>query len=92
MNYVKQANEWLVYQENQLTASLGFLLINEGQTVVIERLWCQNETDDQLKTLILSDFCNNLPPTYKNILPLTPFAQKFFQQNTNYQHLLFRNY
>ncbi|KRL04890.1 GNAT family N-acetyltransferase [Liquorilactobacillus oeni] len=70
-------------------AHIGFKLINDNQTYVVEHTWVsEKERGKGLAGKITKEFLQRVTEQKKKVLPLCPYTQSFFQRNSEYRYLL----
>lgn len=90
MNYELNENSLIYYQKNgEKLLEIGFFLINNEQTYVIERCWKHEHLTNDARDKIWLNFLKRIIDENKTVLPLTPFAQSFFKIHMDYNDLLF---
>ena len=75
--------------EKAPVAHIGFKLINDDQTYVVEHTWVdEKERGQGLAAKITKDFLARVAEQKKNVIPLCPYTRTFFERNPKYQSLL----
>ncbi|MCP0887519.1 N-acetyltransferase [Ligilactobacillus sp. WILCCON 0076] len=89
-NYQWQHNslDYLDDSNNKI-ANIGFKLINNDTTYVVEHTWVSESARGQgLAGKITVHFLEHIRTEKKDVVPLCPFTQKFFKSHPEYSDLL----
>ncbi|KRL85355.1 GNAT family N-acetyltransferase [Ligilactobacillus apodemi] len=92
MNFIWQDDQ-LIYQNEQqeMLGNIGFKMINQDQTYVIERTWVAEAARGQgLAEKMTIFFLDHAKAEHKNILPLCSYTQKYFASHPELENLLFK--
>ncbi|WP_282709207.1 GNAT family N-acetyltransferase [Ligilactobacillus sp. Marseille-Q7487] len=92
MNYHWQKDSLAILDDEQkIIAEIGFKMINDEQTYVVERTWVDPNTRGQgLAGKITVYFLKEVKKQAKTVLPLCPYTQAFFEKHAEYTTLLFK--
>lgn len=86
-------DEQLLCQDDakELLGSIGFKMINNAQTYVIEHTWVAPSARGKgIAKKMTVYFLEQAEKEGKTILPLCPYTQKFFESESKYKNLLFK--
>lgn len=92
MSFKWSENEFAyLNDDNQTLASIGFKMINDNKTYVIERTWVDEKARGQgLAKKITVEFLQNVRQENKTVLPLCSYTQKYFAKHPEVENLLFK--
>ena len=80
MSFKWSENEFAyLNDDNQTLASIGFKMINDNKTYVVERTWVDEKARGQ-----------NVRQENKTVLPLCSYTQKYFAKHPEVVNLLFK--
>ena len=83
MSFKWSENEFAyLNDDNQTLASIGFKMINDNKTYVVERTWVDEKARGQgLAKKITVEFLQNVRQENKTVLPLCSYTQKYFAKH-----------
>ncbi|WP_057735883.1 GNAT family N-acetyltransferase [Liquorilactobacillus uvarum] len=87
--WTSNAFNYYIEEETNPCAHIGFKLINDGKTYVVEHTLVPSEYRGRgLAGKITTDFLQQIRDKGSTVLPLCPFTRSFFEQHPEYNDLL----
>lgn len=92
MSFKWNENEFAyLNDDDQMLASIGFKMINDNKTYVVERTWVDEKARGQgLAKKITVEFLEKVKQENKTVLPLCSYTQKYFTKHPEVENLLFK--
>ena len=92
MDFIWQDDQLICQNEQQeMLGNIGFKMINNDQTYVIERTFVAEQARGQgLAKKMTVFFLEHAKAQNKTILPLCSYTQKYFAANPELENLLFK--
>lgn len=82
----------LTNEDGELLAEIGFKMMNNDQTFVVERTWVSDQARGQgIAGKITTYFLEEIKTQNKTVLPLCSFTQAYLKKHPEYENLLFKH-